>query len=234
VANLAFPALWVAPGMPGVRDCDGTYCETPLESLPPVEASDDLDWLKPLHPMIDAAMKPYRPCAQDRERCARNARMILAQAKALAIELPKAFAELILSETLQDRFPSPTACYFDLPEKIVPAPFGLDGHVVRFLNDSQGCVIWYLHLPAHGAARVLAYSPVVYANQNGDEDVVYFLEDLEGHDPSVIANAEAATRIVSRTLPEFLFRYWLESSIWFKRSRGIELSAKESEYIGTA
>jgi len=232
--GVTLPAVWIGPGIPGVRDCDGTYCETPLEDLPLMEVTDDLEWLKPLHAVIDAEMSQFRPSAMERQRYAQNVRTILTQANEQGIKLPKAFVELIQSEALQDRFPSPTACYFDLPERIVRAPFGLGGHIIRFLNDSQTCVVWYLHLPTDGAALVIASAPVSHCDERGEEEVVYFLEELDGHDRSIIADAAAATRIVSRTFPEFLYRYWLEGSIWFKGEHGIALTPEEAAYLGNA
>lgn len=223
VADL--PVTWIGPGIPGFRDCDGTYCETPLQDLPAVQVSDDLAWLKPLHPTIDAEMRQYRPNARERQRYEQKAKAILAQAAELGLRLPVAFGELAQSETLRDRFPSATACYFDLPEKIVPAPFELDGHIIRFLNDQQICVLWYLYLPAQGEPLVLASCPVEGAD---------FLEELNAEDARAVAEATGATRIVARTFTEFLYRYWIENTVWLKLSHGINLGPAESAYIGSA
>jgi hypothetical protein len=225
VALASFPKTWIGPGIPGVRDCDRTYCETPLRDLPSVQASDDLKWLEPLHPAIDAKMRQFRPNARDRQTYARNAKAILVQARELVLHLPAAFEELIQSAEQQDRFPSATACYFDLPEKIVPAPLGLDGHIIRFLNDQQTCVLWYLYLPAQGDPFVLASYPVESA---------FFLEELNAEDPRATAEATDATRVVARTFTEFLYRYWIENTIWFKTSQGIDLSPAEAAYIRAA
>src|SRR5688572_17072942 len=105
---------WIGPRIPGIRDCNGTYCETPLKDLPPVSALDNLTWLEPLHPEIDAEMRQFRPAVRERQIYAQNAKAILAQAEELELRLPTAFKDLIQSEELQDRFPSATACYFDL------------------------------------------------------------------------------------------------------------------------
>jgi len=225
VSDASLPMIWIGPGIPGIRDCDGTYCETPLQDLPVVEEPDDLAWVEPLHPLIDAEMRQYRPNARQRQRYAQRAKTILAQAAELGLRLPAAFRELIQSEILQDRFPSATACYFDLPEKVVPAPFGLSGHIIRFLNDQQTCVLWYLYLPARGEPFVLASYPVEGAD---------FLEDLNTEDTRAVAEATSETRIVARTFTEFLYRYWIENTVWLKRSHGIDLSPAEAAYIGSA
>lgn len=219
------PATWIGPGIPGIRSCDGTYCETPLEDLSPVQAPDDLKWLESLHPEIAAEMKPFRLGARERAIYAQNAHAILAQADALELRLPTVFKELIQSEEMQDRFPSATACYFDLPKEIVSAPLGLDGHIIRFLNDQQICVLWYLYLPREGGEAVLASYPVEGAD---------FLEDLAMDNAQAVAEAFDATRLVARTFSEFLYRYWIENSIWFKKSRGIDMTPAEAAYIRQA
>lgn len=226
-----FPKVWIGPGIPGVRDCRGTYCETPLQRMPLVEASDNLSWLEPLDPALDAEFRRRHPRAETggspylieaRQVYSQNAKTILAQAKTLKLRLPEAFKELVQSADLNGRFLSPTACDFDLPEKIVSAPFGLDGHIIRFLNDQQCCVLWYLYLPAHGAPVVLAYYPV-----EGTE----FLEELDMNDVRAVAEASDATRVVAHTFVEFLYRYWIESNVWFKKYYGIDLSSTEEAYI---
>ena len=222
MAFASFPKTWIGPGISGVRDCDETYCETPLQNLPSVQASHNLKWLEPLHPVIDAEMRQYRPNVRERQIYAQNAKAILAQAEELELSLPAAFKELIQSEELQDRFPSATACYFDLPGKIVQAPFDLGGHIIRFLNDQQICVLWYLYLPAKHAPTVLASSPVESAD---------FLDELNVEDVRAVAEASNATRIVANTFVEFLYRYWIENSVWLKKFHKIELTSAEAAYI---
>ncbi len=217
-----FPLRWIGPCIPGVRDGDGTYCETPLQDLPSVEVSDDLNWLEPLHPDIDAEMKDFRRNAIERQLYSQQAGRILSQANEMALRLPIAFKQLIQSEELQHRFPSATACYFDLPDAIVEAPFGMGGHIIRFLNDQQSCVLWYLYLPAQGVPSVIASCPVEGAD---------FLEELNSDDANALADSSAETRIVAHTFPEFLYRYWLENNLWFKISLGIDFTDAESEYV---
>lgn len=210
------PKAWIVVGG------GATYGEANWEVLPPLNAPDNLDWLPPLHPRIGEAMRQYRPHPDDRKVYRERAENLLAQADRLDVELPSAFRELVLSQELQDRFPSATACYFDLPESIVPAPFGLDGHIIRFLNDQQICILWYLYLPTIGVPCVLASAPVEGAD---------FLEELRPDDEQAIAAARDLTRIVSPTFGEFLLRYWFENSIWFKKHYKLPLSDAEADYL---
>jgi hypothetical protein len=219
-----FPKVWIGTRLPSASELKGsTYYEFPLPSLPHVEDADDLQWLAKLHPTIMQAMKPYRPSTYERQVYAAKARDILAQAEAMNLVLPISFSMLIQSEELQDRFPSWTACYFDLPASIVQAPFGLDGHIIRFLNDQQICVLWYLYLPRIGSPVVLAS----YAVEGLD-----FLEELNKNDKAVTHEAAKATYFAAESLPGFLRRYWIENYIQFKTKHKLELTALEVDYLG--
>lgn len=210
------PKAWIVVGG------GATYGEASWDVLPSLAAPDDLSWLTEPHPKIDDVMRQYRPHPDDRKNYRARAARILAQADHLGIQLPVAFRELVLSEELQDRFPSATACYFDLPEAITPAPFGLDGHIIRFLNDQQICILWYLYLPKSGTPCVLASAPIEKAD---------FLEELPPDDQQSVAAARDSTRIVSSTFGEFLFRYWIENSIWFKKNYKLPLTTAEADYL---
>src|SRR5207249_640051 len=83
---------------------------------------------------------------------------VLAEARALRLALPDSFVRLTGSFELQDRIPSCTACYFDLPEGVMESPFRAGDHVIRFLNDQQVCVCWYLYLSADESPFVISSS----------------------------------------------------------------------------
>ena len=78
--------------------------------------------------------------------------------RALHLDLPDTFVQLTGSFELQDRIPSCTACYFDLPETVIASPFRAGDHVIRFLNDQQVCVCWYLYLAADESPFVISSS----------------------------------------------------------------------------
>ncbi len=59
---------------------------------------------------------------------------------------------------LQDRIPSCTACEFTFPEAVVPCTGSERGFVVRFLNDQQDVLLWYLYLTRDGEHCVLVSS----------------------------------------------------------------------------
>ncbi len=134
---------WIASSLPGLRKAEGTYALFALESLPPLDGAvldGTLAWLRPLEPELDREVAIYRPEPSHRELVARNFQRIVEAARSAGLALPRAFVRLMESPELQDRFPSSTACYFDLPTGITSAPEQVGGHFVRFLNDQQGCV----------------------------------------------------------------------------------------------
>ena len=58
-------------------------------------------------------------------------------------------------DNTSDRIPSCTACYFELPEKIIPFPGDEEGYIIRFLNDQQCVLLWYLYLTRSGKQSIL-------------------------------------------------------------------------------
>jgi hypothetical protein len=216
------PFTWIGTSIPGIRKSAETYCEVQLLHLPTVKAPNNLNWLQPLHPKISEAMEPYRPAIAERNGYDRRANALLAQAEVIGLILPEPFKELVQSRELQDRFPSATACYFDLPDLIKPSPFESKSHIVRFLNDQQTCVNWYISIPVQG-------QPIVLGSYSLEDAV--FLEELNLTNGQAAALAFGQTRIVAHTLAEFLFRYWIENCIYFKLVHRLDLTSVETDYI---
>ena len=84
-------------------------------------------------------------------------------------------------------------------------------------------MLWYLYAPDVGDALVLASYPV---------EGVDVLEELDGQDDGTVAEASSATRMVAHGFAEFLYRYWLENNVWFKKSLKLPLSRDEANYVG--
>ena len=141
------------------------------------------------------------------------------QARDLQLTFPDYFLELIESFYLQDSIPSGTGCYFDLPDRISESPFQTGDYILRFYNDSQCCICWYLYFRQSGEVEVIASSGTEYSP---------FLEDA---DASSIEFAKEYTYWVSPSFLEFLYRWWLENHIWFKLREQMTLSSQELAYI---
>jgi FAD-linked oxidoreductase len=213
--GVLFKPGWWGTGLGRYRACDGTYCYSPYDSLPPLTNFDGtLSWLGALPDHLDAQLEVHRNDPSERGQIDALAE----QARQLGLTLPPAFVELMGSSELQDRVPSCTACYFKLSERIIPCPGAEQGSILRFLNDQQDVLLWYLYLTPDGGARVIV-SP--YALDDGEE-----LTDVGR------ANVLSQTVEAAPTFDEFIYRFWLENTIWFKLNEsGATFSPDEQAYL---
>jgi len=236
---LPFPEIWHTCGIAGALEVERTYGRFPLRQLPPVDAPDDLSWLPPFDASIISKLDedrlpgsnlwaPYfekqetTPDEPDSYHADRLA-LIVEQAAGMQIELPTSFLQLFRSARMQSRLFSPTACEFELAERgLTPAPFGIGGWILRFQNDQQWCVCWYLFLPVDG-------SPVVLCS--GDSRVAMTLEEHDPNDPEHIQAALDATWLVADSFPEYLYRLWLDTMLAFKLPDGPPLTPPEADYL---
>ncbi len=197
-----FPCQWWGTslgdvGLDDVRPDAGTYGRYEFGALPPLpfDMRGDFDWLT-------SAAEHQEPSIGEEAR-AENAQSLVQLCKesaALHIKLPDAFIRFMGSPELQKKIRSNTDCFLNLCPALVRSPIG-DGYLVRFLADSQGCIFWYLYLPADGTDHAVVSSSEFYgtaAEQWEDEpststEIVYNAEDFE----------------------TFICRFWLENEIWF-------------------
>ena len=223
-ASEIFQPGWMMFGLPDLRPSSHTYEQTDYNSLPRVLQIDvNLEWLTPLHPKVDKKMRVYRPDEEARKMYTRNRERIMAEARALNLALPNTFVQLTGSFELQDRIPSCTACYFDLPEKVIESPFRAGDHIIRFLNDQQVCVCWYLYLPADETSFVISSSG------NGDEPFLDTI-DFEKRTAS-LALAMSYSAFAAKSFDEFIYRFWIENCIWFHLDMGLPLTPSQLEYV---
>jgi hypothetical protein len=130
--------------------------------------------------------------------------------------------DLMSSPELQDRIPSCTACYFKLSDDMLPCPGSDGGYIVRFYNDQQGVLFWYLYLTPQGAQYVLV-TPIELEDMAkdtlSDEDKLSVQQNMWVCAPSFVA---------------FIYRWWLENSVWFKVSESDDednLTVDERAYL---
>ena len=124
-----FKKGWYSFGLGVYRQCNGTYCLYPYESLPPIPESSlqgTLHWLAPLDSGLYQEREQYRSSPEAHAQITARLREIAASAQQLGLSLPGTFQQLMTSPELQDRIPSCTDCYFDLSE-IVPCPGSEEG-----------------------------------------------------------------------------------------------------------
>jgi hypothetical protein len=154
-----FRTGWWSFRIPGYRSGRGTYDLFDYETLPPVNEayiSHQLDWLR--SPIVRPSSIITDEGPADQTAALNTARLANARviATALHLTLPDSFIMFLQTPALQAQVPSCTACYLDVGTQFIPCPFGSDGYLLRFLNDQQGCLFWYLYLTPRGEHCVVA------------------------------------------------------------------------------
>lgn len=215
-----FPTGWWSVELGHYRQCDGTYELYAYESLPPLPPLDETyAWLTPLDDLTQGDMAQ----PNDQSRMTETLKSLEAQARELGLTLPRAFTHLLSNSQLYTNIPSATCCWFNLSARIVPCPGDEQAHVIGFMNDQQDCVIWYLYLSPDGGHRVLS----------GPEEMQTYLdlEEREGH--VALSDFTGDIRVCTRSFIEFIYRYWLENTIYLKLAGfdSAPLTSAESAYI---
>jgi hypothetical protein len=154
-ASTTLPSLWFsAGGCDALWGADGTYQGIEYEALPPLAPKlfdGRFGWLPELSvgddPLDFTNSVPLNPAP------------ILADARALGLTIPPAFLTFITQPELYRRVPTCTACYLDIPSRLIACPGDDRAHLLRFLNDQQACVLWYLYLRADGEHAVACAAP---------------------------------------------------------------------------
>jgi hypothetical protein len=197
-----------------------TYYAVPYSSLPSVDqATDDLLWLDSVTPELRRVIEtPPTLCSTENEIA--NLEAIIEKAKCLHLNLPQAFVRFMRDPELQRKVPTPTACRLELSDDLVPLNNMTGHYLVRFMNDSQSCVMWYLWLRPQVEASVVASD---YFFEKEIFDAMEY-EDISYHD---LASAAFAC---SDTFTEFLFRFWIENTIWYSLTKQVPLSALQEAY----
>ncbi len=205
-----FQSGWWSFDLGAYRPCDGTYCFYPYESLPSIDEAaltGTLAWLGPLEDEVASVMDVHHASDEALGRLKSDIEKIAAEAKPLQLSLPEAFLRLMGSRELQDRIPSCTACYFSLADKILPCPGSEDGYIIRFLNDQQDVLVWYLYLTPRGEQCVLV-SPILLDEFAGPENAGNLTDEWR---KAILAN----TLVCAPSFEAFIYRFWLENTIWF-------------------
>ncbi len=217
-SSFPFQPAWWSVALPGYRECDGTYCFFPYETIPPIDTSlfqGDFQWLPPLNDEMLERLAIYKnPGAA--AHLVDRLEALQTSAAQMGLRLPDAFLKFMATPEMQEQIPSSTACYFDLSEKIVQLPIDDGGYLIRFYNDQQDVLLWYLYLTPHRESCVLA-SGVMFDEVN-----------LEGVPADrIIANLN----FCAASFEEFIYRWWLENELWFALEEGRSLTEVQSDYL---
>jgi len=201
-----------------------TYSVFPYADLPPLtdaQFSTDFQWLTPLDLDLYEDMQKYRLTTQERLGSDARGQVIAEQATQLGLTLPRGFLRFMTSAKLLDRVPSCTACTFSLPDTIVPYPGRENGYVLSFLWDQQACGIWHLYLTADGQHKVL----------EAPYDFVELTTEPTQQPATPLQDILRRVRLCGPSFDEFVYRFWLENTIWFALNRGTPLTEAQQQYL---
>ncbi len=219
-AQAMFRRAWITAGQGELWNCGNTYCTVPYENLPQVErATDDLGWLEAVTPELRRVIDGCTTLNSSDNKLA-NLERIVSKAQNLSLTLPEPFLRFIGDAGLQSKVPTCTACFLELSDDFVPVPEAAGHFLLRFLNDSQSCIMWYLAISPKGTTSVVAsgffFEPEIF-------DVMEY-EEVKRED----AFREAF--LCADTFTEFLYRFWVENSIWYSLHKGLPLTPFQEDY----
>jgi hypothetical protein len=220
---MELPRGWYTAGGGVLWGDVSTYGLIPFDALPDLPGVLDgrFAWLRSAEPPPEGAMVfgPDEEHPEDPPRAALAARGLEAQQAGLA--LPPEFGAFLGDAALPGRVPSCTACYWELGARLLPVP-GQRGpeRLLRFMNDQQSCLAWYLLLEPGSRHRVAAATPRFRDDAEGDtfEDVV---------DPTEVL-------VCAPSFEAFVQRFWIENVIWYRTHEGRPLDAALAAYLDAA
>lgn len=214
--------MWMTAGHSDLWNCQGTYCGVPYDYLPQLNrATDDLAWLEDISPELRKVIKGSSTLNSSNNEIA-NLETVVAKAKHLGLSLPAPLVRFFRSAELQDKVPTCTDCYLSLSDTLVPVPFAPGTYLLRFLNDSQSCVMWYLCFDGGVEAGVVASD--------------YFLEPdiFDAMEYEGVRREDIFQNVFTcaETFTEFLYRFWIENTIWYSLYKRLPLTLVQEEYRG--
>jgi hypothetical protein len=92
--------------------------------------------------------------------------------------------------------------------------------LLRFMNEQQSCLAWYLLLEPNGQHRVAVAGPE-------------FRDDLTGESFEDIA-VPTDILICARSFEAFVRRFWIENAIWYLTRDGRPLTVELIAYLDAA
>lgn len=212
-----FPSAWHTAGPDVLWEGEDTYACIPYNLLPELEVTTfdgGFAWLPPLpaknSPLqlgADGAGVDVYPLAD-----------LVAEAHSLRLEIPPSLVRFVSTPDLFSRVPSCTACYLDFSDGLIEDPSDDGGRMLRFMNDSQACVLWYLYLRPNAEHCVLTSSEWHHGFRDHADAVL---------NPNLYFWC-------APHFEHFIYRFWLENQIWRRCHAAEPLSPEEARYFDAA
>ncbi len=216
-----FRRAWITAGHSELWNCGNTYCTVPYENLPQVlRATDDFRWLEAVTPELRRVIDGSTTLDSGDNMLA-NLERIVSKAQSLSLNLPEPFLRFMRDFDLQSKVPTCTSCFLELSDDFVPVPEAAGHFLLRFLNDSQSCVMWYLVLSPKGTTSVVA------SEYFFEPDIFDVMEYQEVKREDVFREAF----LCADTFTEFLYRFWVENSIWYSLHERLPLTFFQEDYL---
>ncbi|WP_437616830.1 hypothetical protein WMF20_23270 [Sorangium sp. So ce834] len=218
VLDSPFPLGWYTAGShESFWGHGNTYMLIPYDQLPELEQhhwDGSFRWL-PAPPERDTVLGVHE------ESCEKQLDLsqLYGEAQQAGIRIPDAFATFLTTPEIHRRVPTCTACYLELSTRLLEPPSNQPGRLLRFMNDQQACVLWYLYLPPDDVPAVVAGMPEWLDDASegslDDDDGVVF-EQL------VLCAPDFET---------FIYRFWIENAIWYALVERRPLTSAQSAYL---
>lgn len=206
-----FPESWVPVGMGEPWEVFGTYGSIPFKLLPPVDTfltGNEFEWL----PELDEEWEKFVMM----EDLGHTFNSLRDSANNKGIMLPGPFLVFFESPYHQNCMISATDCYFELSDKIVEIPGNQSGYLIRFMNDSQNVMHWYLYIDEESNDRVAATNWMLDSEYPKGKSLESKLENVY---------------ICANSFEEFIYRFWIENRIWISGTFKLPRLQEEIEYI---
>jgi hypothetical protein len=211
----------------------GTYKAIPYEALPPLPVTSGEEgafaWLRDApvsrHCLDFGDFGEEGEDFDESKKAAIETRLarIVALAAKFGYVVPPTLIAFIGHPELHSRVPSCTACYLDVPTHLVPLPDGRPGVLLRFMNDQQCCLLWYVMLEPGGGHCVVCAAPEYDAE--AEATGATSLEDIAK--PKDLA-------VCAPSFEAFMHRFWMENTLWFAVNKRTPLTAEQQAYADAA
>ncbi len=220
----AIPRSWITAGYSRLWGTKGTYSSVAYERLPSLPAVDaSFSWL------ASVPDRDYSSTLDSDENKLQSLPRIQEELSRLGFALPEDFVTFLGRQDIHGRIPTCTNCYLELSESVTELPGFPGSYVVRFMNDSQCCVLWHLLFQPSSTVRVLASS--FFLERDIFDAMEYAADDDQ---PLAYEDALSDACICAESFGEFICRFGIENMIWFATHDNETLSPVEQRYLDEA